>query len=94
MNVIEINPSSGPERGVTLPEYVALALPLSIVTAWIIIAFQSKYIYPQGTSFFKRLGWPIYFITIMSRKPERLTAKRGNFDYPLEAEYDHPLGEI
>ena len=58
MNVGEINPGT---TG-TISQYLALTLPLTIVTAWIIIAFQSKYIFPSGTSFIKRLAWPIFLI--------------------------------
>ena len=64
MNVAEINPGS---LG-TLGHYFAAALPLTIVTAWIIIAFQSKYIFKDKTHFFKRLGWPAYILIEMIRK--------------------------
>jgi hypothetical protein len=67
MNVAEINPQNG--TAITnLAQYVALALPLTILTVWVIIAFQSRYIYPRGTSFFKRLGWPVFLVTVISRK--------------------------
>lgn len=61
MNVVEINPGSVG----TLPHYFSIALPLTIVTAWIIIAFQSKYIFKEQTTFFKRLGWPAYLLIQM-----------------------------
>ncbi|RXW19709.1 hypothetical protein EST38_g6149 [Candolleomyces aberdarensis] len=54
MNVAEINPGT---LG-TVPHYVAVALPFTIFTAWIIIAFQSKYIFPGEVSFWLRLTWP------------------------------------
>lgn len=70
MNVSEINPGSNG----TLPRYVEIALPLTLVTAWIIIAFQSKYIFEnQNTTFVQRLGWPAYLIMkmIQERKKEK-----------------------
>ena len=47
-NIGEINP--GTHR--TLPQYVAVTLPFTIMTAWIIITFQNKYLMP-GTTFFQ-----------------------------------------
>ncbi|KAF8958964.1 hypothetical protein BDZ97DRAFT_2046038 [Flammula alnicola] len=61
MNVSEINPGT---LG-TLAHYLAAALSLTMVTVWIIIAFQSGYIFRKKTGFFKRLGWPFY-LTIES----------------------------
>jgi len=81
MNVIEINPQGGTAL-TTLSQYIALTLPLTIATVWIIIAFQSKHIFPEGTSFYKRLGWPILIIDVISRK--RLGGRLR--DQPLGAE--------
>jgi hypothetical protein len=64
MNVAEINPGT---TG-TLSHYFAAAFPMTIVTAWIIIAFQSKYIFEKETTFFRRLGWPVYLIIGMIKK--------------------------
>ncbi|KAF5325041.1 hypothetical protein D9619_009599 [Psilocybe cf. subviscida] len=58
MNVSEFNPGS---LG-TIPHYIAIALPLTLVTAWIIIAFQSTYIFPPNTGFILRLAWPAYLV--------------------------------
>ncbi|KAF8809594.1 hypothetical protein BYT27DRAFT_7162598 [Phlegmacium glaucopus] len=81
MNVQEINGTRG-----TLGHYVALALPLTIVTTWVIIAFQSKHIFPPGTSFIKRFGWPVYLInTMFTKKPQPLTQKLMP-DYSLGGE--------
>lgn len=60
MNVGEITPSTNG----TLREYFALAIPLTLVTAWIIVAFQSKYVFPKGTSIWKRLAWPVYLVLV------------------------------
>ncbi|KAF5325049.1 hypothetical protein D9619_009601 [Psilocybe cf. subviscida] len=64
MNVSEINPGSLE----TIPHYIAIALPLTLVTAWIIIAFQSTYIFPPNTGFILRLGWPAYLVYKMMNK--------------------------
>jgi hypothetical protein len=72
MNVNEINPQNGTAL-TNLSQYIALTLPMTIVTAWIIIAFQSKHIFPQGTSLYKRLGWPFFIMDVISRK--RLAGK-------------------
>jgi len=61
MNVAEINPDS---KG-TLPHYFAIAFPFTIVTAWVIIAFQSKHIFKERTTFLRRLGWPVYLLIDM-----------------------------
>ncbi|KIM41609.1 hypothetical protein M413DRAFT_445584 [Hebeloma cylindrosporum] len=74
MNVAEINPGS---EG-TLPHYFAVALPLTIVTAWVIIAFQSKYIFEDKTNFLKRLGWPAYLVLQMIRK--KAQKKEGSIE--------------
>ena len=58
MNVSEITPSTNG----TLWEYFAVAIPLTLVTAWVIVAVQSKYTFPKGTSFMKRLAWPYYLV--------------------------------
>ncbi|KAF8157287.1 hypothetical protein BJ912DRAFT_1035868 [Pholiota molesta] len=64
MNVREINPGTIGTLGI----YIAISIPLTIITAWVIIAFQSRYIFPENTSFMKRLGWPMYLIQKMIQK--------------------------
>jgi len=57
MNAKEINPDSNG----TIPLFVALAAPLTIVTIWVIIAFQSRYLL-KGRPFVQRLGWPVLLL--------------------------------
>jgi len=76
MNVDVINTGT---RG-TIGYYVAFALSLTIVTAWIIMAFQSKYLFPPETSFIKRLAWPM-FITDMITQRRQPLAKKPVPDY-------------
>ena len=49
--------------------HFALVLPLTILTAWIVIAFQSKYIFLAGTGFGKRLAWPFFLFHNMISLP-------------------------
>ncbi|KAF9474032.1 hypothetical protein BDN70DRAFT_885294 [Pholiota conissans] len=46
----------------TLAHYVEAALPLTLVTIWVIIASQNRYIFPPGILFWKRLAWPIILL--------------------------------
>lgn len=65
MNVVEINPQGG--TAISKPSrQVALTLPLTVVaaSAWVIIVFLGKYIFPKGASPCKQLGW----IDVISRK--------------------------
>ncbi|KJA25334.1 hypothetical protein HYPSUDRAFT_37835 [Hypholoma sublateritium FD-334 SS-4] len=67
MNISEINPGTLGNLSI----YVAIALPLTLITAWIIIAFQSRYIFPEGTPFITRLSWPVKLLSnIMKKKNE------------------------
>ncbi|KAF9011850.1 hypothetical protein BDQ17DRAFT_1405449 [Cyathus striatus] len=66
MNVKEISPNT---KG-TLPHYIGTAISLTIVTIWIIIAFQSRYIFPERVTFWKRLGWPVLlFLRFLGKDP-------------------------
>lgn len=72
MNVVEINPQPGSP---TIRTYVAVALPLTIFTGWILIAFQSKDTFLQDASFIKRLAWPIFLIAMIWKKPKPIEEK-------------------
>lgn len=61
MNISEINPGTLGNLSV----YVAIALPLTLITGWIIIALQS---FPHGTSFITRLCWPVKLLSNMMKK--------------------------
>lgn len=56
MNINEINPGT---LG-SLPHYMAVAVPLTIVTIWVIIAFQSKYLFEDDTPIWTRFAWPFF----------------------------------
>ena len=76
MNVNEINPGTNG----TLTKYFAIALPLTVVTAWVVIAFQFEGGFPQeasgSTRILMRMLWPMFAVVKMvksrrqSREPE------------------------
>jgi hypothetical protein len=58
MNVKEmVNGTKG-----TLGHYAATAVGFTAATVWIIVAFQSKHIFGDESSFWLRLGWPYFLI--------------------------------
>ncbi|KAF8639226.1 hypothetical protein AX17_001711 [Amanita inopinata Kibby_2008] len=61
MNVKEVNPGTNG----TLPHYFGAAIALTVATIWIIIAFQSRYLFNKDAPFWKRLGWPFFLIRYM-----------------------------
>jgi len=63
MNVIELN--SGTYG--TLPHYIAATIPLTVVTIWIIVAFQSRFVLRDDESFWKKLLWPIALVQRLMR---------------------------
>jgi hypothetical protein len=65
MNVMEINPNTNG----TLSLYVISMLAMTVPTVWIIIAFQSQYMFKEkDASFWKRLCWPFYLTRYWLRK--------------------------
>ena len=78
MNVVEINPGSVG----TLSRYFAITFPLTIVTAWIIIAVTSKRVFKERTTFFKRLGWPVYLLVDIIRS--RMNGGSINSEVPSD----------
>ncbi|KAF8963414.1 hypothetical protein BDZ97DRAFT_1919846 [Flammula alnicola] len=75
MNVREINPGT---LG-TLPHYIAVSISLTLLSAWVIIAFQSKYLFSTNRSFIARLAWPVHII-IEWLKTLRSAKKREKSD--------------
>jgi len=74
MNVIELNANT---YG-TIVHYVAAALPLTFVTIWIIVAFQSRFVLRDNEAMWKKLLWPIALIHRLisqtRRQPEDSTS--------------------
>lgn len=67
MNVIELN--SGTYG--TIAHYVEATLPLTLVTIWIIVAFQSRFILREDQAMWKKLLWPIALLQKLMAQPER-----------------------
>ena len=65
MNIKEINPGTNG----TIGHYAATAICFTTATVWIIIAFQSKYIFGEESSIFYRLGWPYLLLRRFIKKP-------------------------
>lgn len=56
----------------TLAHYFEVAIPLTLITIWVVVTFQSKNIYPEGTSLFTRLGWPVQLcLNLLNYKDSR-----------------------
>ncbi|KAF8892904.1 hypothetical protein BD779DRAFT_1765736 [Infundibulicybe gibba] len=74
MNIREVSPDTSG----SLVHYIAVAAPMTIVTIWVIIAFQSRYLFEEDTPIWKRLGWPILLIQRMSKKSNNRTQRQGD----------------
>ncbi len=67
MNVRELsNGTNG-----TLPHYFEVAAPLTFLTVWVVMAFQSKYLFDSGTTFWMRLVWPWMLFKQVFMKPDK-----------------------
>ncbi|KAK7441983.1 hypothetical protein VKT23_016261 [Stygiomarasmius scandens] len=61
MNVKEI----APDTHGTLHIYFETAIPLTGLTIWVVIAFQSKYLFRDSPSFWMRLLWPLLLLRMI-----------------------------
>jgi hypothetical protein len=67
MNVKEmVNGTKG-----SLSHYAATAIGFTAATVWIIVAFQSKHIFGDETSFWHRLAWPFMLMQKLFTKTPR-----------------------
>ena len=67
MNVRELN--SGTFG--SLSHYVEAALPLTLVTIWIIVAYQSRFVLREDEAMWKKLLWPIALGQRLLSRPQR-----------------------
>ncbi|KAK1231177.1 hypothetical protein PQX77_005703 [Marasmius sp. AFHP31] len=83
MNVKEVTDEG--HSGVVV--YIAVAIPLTIVTIWVIMTFQSKHFFQDrtDTTFWMRLGWPVLLVRSMFGMDERLKRARTRHISILEA---------
>ena len=67
MNVSEIVPQT-PN---SVPIYIAVAIPFTLVTIWIITSFQSKFFFPsEQLNFWKKVLSPVLLIPrLFGKKP-------------------------
>ena len=66
MNVQEIVPGTNG----TLLHYFETSLAFTLLSVWVITAFQSKYKFREGVTFWQRLGWPVFFaLRLFHRDP-------------------------
>ncbi|KAF9260451.1 hypothetical protein L218DRAFT_962611 [Marasmius fiardii PR-910] len=81
MNVHEIVPDTNQ----SLPHYFAVALPLTAATIWLVMTFQSKYLFGnKNASFLQRLAWPwllfkMLFGSDKGQEPEKLPYTRPDY---------------
>ncbi|PBK90741.1 hypothetical protein ARMGADRAFT_1082467 [Armillaria gallica] len=73
MNVGEISPGTNG----TLPHYFAIAAVLTLLTTWIVMTFQSKYLFDSGSTFWMRLVWPWMLFKRVFMKREIEKEKEG-----------------
>ncbi|PBK66955.1 hypothetical protein ARMSODRAFT_1020926 [Armillaria solidipes] len=68
----------------TLPHYFEAAAPLTLLTIWVVMTFQSKHPFASGSTFWMRLVWPwiLFKQVFMKREIEK------------EEEASIPLGSI
>ncbi|KAI3608815.1 hypothetical protein WG66_003813 [Moniliophthora roreri] len=65
----------------TLPHYFAIALPLTALTIWIVMTFQSRYMFgTRQTTFIERLAWPVLLFKSVFRRDVPNTSSE---DLPL-----------
>lgn len=60
-----------PDTEGTLLRYIETTIAFTFLTIWIVIAFQSKYIFnAQGRSIWVRLAWPILLLWKRTKRGE------------------------
>ncbi|KAJ7031642.1 hypothetical protein C8F04DRAFT_1110130 [Mycena alexandri] len=65
----------------SLPHYFATALPLTMVTVWVVMTFQSKHLLGQDTTVWMQLFWPVSIVRQMIQR-RRDAAARYDLDAP------------
>ena len=77
MNVVELNPQTGL---FPLARFFEAAVPFTLVTIWIIVAFQNRLILQNGDSVWRRLLWPL---AAFDNLVHWSTTKKGGSPYDL-----------
>lgn len=74
----ELNPQGVP----TIARFFEAMLPLTVVTVWIIVAFQSRFVV-RDESMWKKLLWPIVLLNNMRPKPSEKRIVDDEYEFPL-----------
>lgn len=80
MNVKEIVPNTN----ATLLHYFETALAFTLLSVWIITAFQSRYRFRSGVTFWQRLGWPLFFFLRMFGKDPYAPTSKDSLQHDLD----------
>ena len=82
MNVKALNPHSNPE----LPSFFESAIPFTIFTAWLIMVFQSKYMFKKP-SLQKQITWPFWLVMYLVKRAKDRKGDTEEVDVPV---YEKP----
>jgi hypothetical protein len=85
MNVGAINPGT---KG-TFMQYFVTTAGLTVLTVWIIVAFQSRHMFPVNVPFWKRLGWPFFLFYYMYEESKK--EKQQKFSRQLGTAHNPPV---
>ena len=66
MNIRELNAGTFG----SLSHYIEAALPLTVVTIWIIVAYQSRFVLREDKAMWKKFLWPIALLLTRPQRPE------------------------
>jgi len=80
MNVQEIVPNTSG----TLMHYFVTAISFTLLSVWVITAFQSRYNFRSGMTIWRRLGWPVFFILRMFNKDPYAPTANDSLQHDLD----------
>jgi hypothetical protein len=79
MNVVELNPGGH----IPLARFFEAMFPLTMITVWVIVAFQSRFVLrDDGGGAWKKLLWPILFAN--SLIPRRIKEDDSAYELPFQ----------
>jgi len=62
----------------TLAHYAAVAVTLTVLTAWLVVSLQSHSPFHEpGAGFWRRLAWPFHYVMRPSGLRQSLSSKPG-----------------
>jgi hypothetical protein len=78
MNVKPINPNGAPR----IPIFLQIALPITAATIWIILVYQSKYMFKKP-SLRKQLIWPFWLVMYLFERARKGMGDTGKANVPV-----------